>query len=434
MAIQGHRSQTSETNGRTTGGPAPQPAQQLWLRTLAALAILIVLTCVATQVARAETFNVLYSFTGQKDGANPYAGLTIDAGGNLYGTTAYGGAYGYGAVFELRHSGSSYIMMTLYSFKGGTDGAQPRSRVVIGPGGALYGTTFNGGGTGCGGPGCGTVFTLSAPIWREAVLYRFTGGTDGGLPLGDLVFDSQASIYGATQQGGVPHSCGNIGCGVVFKLQHLTFNWSESPIYQFIGVSDGIIPNGGVIFDHSGNLYGTTLIGGSENFGTVFQLTHSGSGWKETILYNFQNLLDGSQPDAGLIFDSSGNLYGSTILGGTGLGGTIFELKPSGGGWTYNLVYALTGEAGPLGADLAIDAAGNLQGTTLQDGSYVLGSGFKLTPSQGSWTYTSLHDFTGGNDGQLPQSNLVFDSSGNMYGTSSYGGENGDGVIFQITP
>ena len=156
---------------------------------------MLVLTCVAKQVAQAETFNVLYTFTGQQnDGANPYAGLTMDAGGSLYGTTFAGGSYGQGTVFELRHSGSNWIMMTLYSFQGGNDGAQPRARVIFGPDGALYGTTFNGGGTGCGGKGCGTVFSLRAPIWKESVLYRFTGGTDGGLPLGDLVFDTQGSI------------------------------------------------------------------------------------------------------------------------------------------------------------------------------------------------------------------------------------------------
>ena len=208
MAIQGnYRNQIWKTNRRTTAGLPQQQAHHGWLRVPAALAILLVGACVATQVAQAETFNVIYTFTGQNDGANPYAGVSIDTQGNLYGTTAYGGSYGHGAVFELRRSGSSWNIMPLYSFAGGTDGAQPRARVVIGPDGGLYGTTFNGGGTGCGGKGCGTVFSMHAPTWKETVLYRFTGGTDGGLPLGDLVFDKAGNIYGATQQGGVPHSC-----------------------------------------------------------------------------------------------------------------------------------------------------------------------------------------------------------------------------------
>lgn len=434
MANQGHhRNHISEINGRTTAGLLPRPAQRCWLGTLAALAIVLVLTCVATQAAQAETFNVIYTFTGQNDGANPYAGVTIDAMGNLYGTTTVGGSAGHGAVFELMRSGSSWIITPLYSFAGGNDGAQPRARVVMGPDGALYGTTFVGGGAGCGGQGCGTVFRMRAPTWKETVLYRFTGGTDGGLPLGDLVVDKGGNIYGTTQVGGVPHSCGNVGCGVVFKLSHFAILWRESTIYQFNGGSDGQIPNGGVVLDHSGDLYGTTFGGGSSNFGTVFQLTPSGSGWTHKVIYNFLNQGDGKMPNSAVTFDASGNLYGSTIFGGRGNGGTAFELKPSGGSWTFSVVYGLTGNAGPFG-NLGLDAAGNLYGTTLQDGFHVVGSGFTLTPSDGGWTYTSLHDFTGGNDGKLPQSNLTFDSSGNMYGTASYGGANGYGVVFQIAP
>ena len=386
MIIPGHHRNQTETNVRRTAGLPPQPAQHRWLGTLAALAIVLVLTCVATQVAQAETFNVIYTFTGQKDGANPFAGVTIDTIGNLYGTTAYGGSTGNGAVFELRRSGSTWIMMPLYSFAGGNDGAQPRARVIIGPDGALYGTTFTGGGTGCGGKGCGTVFSMRAPTWKENVLYRFTGGTDGGNPLGDLVFDKAGNIYGTTQEGGVPHSCGNVGCGVIFKLSHPGIFWMESPIYQFTGGSDGQISNGGVVFDHSGNLYGTTVSGGASNFGTVFQLTPSESGWTHKVIYNFLNQGDGELPASGVIFDASGNLYGTTVFGGTGKGGTVFELKPSGGNWIFSLVYGLTGNAGPLG-NLSLDAAGNLYGTTYQDGAYVVGSGFLLTPLGSSWTY-----------------------------------------------
>jgi len=407
-----------------------------------ALALVFALTLVATKPAQAQMFNIIYTFTGQNDGANPYAGVTMDRRGNLYGTTLAGGSAGYGAVFELKRSGSDWIVSPLYSFTGGNDGAQPRARVIIGPDGALYGTTFGGGGAGCAGFGCGTVFNLRPPAfscetamcpWKETVLYRFTGGTDGGQPLGDLVFDQAGNIYGTTQEGGLPHSCGNLGCGVVYELTRSGDSWTESALYQFSGGSDGDIPNGGVVFDHSGNLFGTTLSGGSNNFGTVFQLTPSGSGWTQKVLYSFQDSLDGSEPNAGVLFDSSGNLYGTTIFGGAGDGGTVFQLTPSGGNWTLSVVYGLTGNAGPFG-NLSLDAAGNLYGTTYQDGAYVVGSGFKLTPSQGSWTYTSLHDFTGGNDGQYPLSNLIFDSRGNMYGTAAYGGANGYGVVLEITP
>ena len=407
-----------------------------------AVALVFVLTLVATKAAHAETFNVIYTFTGQKDGANPYAGVTMDRRGNLYGTTSAGGSTGYGAVFELKPSGAGWIVSPLYSFTAGNDGAQPRARVIIGPDGALYGTTFIGGGDGCGGQGCGVVFNLRPSAlacttalcpWSETVLYRFTGGTDGGQPLGDLVFDQAGNIYGTTQEGGLPHSCGNLGCGVVYELTRSGSSWTESAIYQFTGGSDGDIPNGGVVFDHSGNLFGTTVSGGSSNFGTVFQLTPSGSGWTQKVLYNFLDHNDGELPNSGVIFDAAGNLYGTTVFGGTGDGGTVFQLKPSGGGWIFSVVYGLTGNAGPFG-NLNLDAAGNLYGTTYQDGAYVVGSGFKLTPSRGSWTYTSLHDFTGGDDGQYPLSNLILDSSGNIYGTAAYGGANGYGVVVEITP
>jgi uncharacterized repeat protein (TIGR03803 family) len=402
-----------------------------------ALAIASLMTFAATQTAQAERFNVIYTFTDQNDGATPYAGLTIDRLGNLYGTTSTGGAAGYGTVFELKRSGSNWTLSTIYSFTGGNDGAGPRARVVTGPDGALYGTTLNGGGAGCGLSGCGTVFRLACNTavcyWKETVLHRFTGGTDGGQPLGDLTFDHAGNIYGTTQVGGLAQSCAGLGCGTVFQLSHSNANWTENVLHQFAGGNDGSTPNGGVVFDHSGNLYGTTLTGGSSNFGTVFQLTPSGSGWTNQVLYNFQNAFDGANPDTGAIFDAAGNLYGSTILGGNGQGGAVFELTPSGRNWIFKVVYGLTGNAGPFG-NLSLDAAGNLYGTTYQDGAYTTGSGFELTPSQGSWTYTSLYSFVGGNDGGLPVSNLVFDSSGNMYGTASFDGADGYGVVFEITP
>jgi uncharacterized repeat protein (TIGR03803 family) len=412
------------------------------LRTLALkVAVVFGLIALATE-GHAQSFKVIYAFSGQKDGANPLAGVTINNRGDLFGTASAGGDLNYGGVFKLKRSGSSWVLSPLYSFTGGQDGAQPRAVVITGRDGALYGTTFLGGGTGCSGQGCGIVFRLAPPPfacksvlcpWTETVLYRFAGGTDGGGPLGDLVFDAAGNLYGTTQAGGQPHSCGGRGCGVVYELTNAGGNWTENVLYQFTGGSDGGVPNGGVIFDHSGNLLGTTLVGGPTNNGTVFQLTPSGSGWIESVLYSFQNLLDGSEPDSGLLLDASGNLYGSTFFGGTGLGGTVFELTPSMGSWVFNVVWGLTGRIGPL-ANLSMDGAGNLYGTTYQDGDYIAGSVFELTPSQGGWTYSSLHDFMGGNDGALPVSNVVFDSSGNLFGTAGYGGINGYGVIWEITP
>jgi len=401
-----------------------------------ALTIAFVLTVVATQAAQAFTFNAIYNFTGGRNGTSPYAGLTIDRAGILYGTTLAGGS-GHGTVFKLAKTGSTWVFTTLYTFTGGNDGASPRSRVIIGQDGGLYGETFAGGGQGCGGMGCGTIFKVkrNCPIcgWTETVLYRFTGGSDGAEPIGDLVFDAAGNLYGTTIQGGLSHGCGGLGCGAVYKLTQSSGSWTESVLYEFRGATDGAFPNGGVIFDTAGNLYGTTCCGSSHNAGTVFKLTSSGSGWTENILYTFQGLTDGKEPVTGLMFDTSGNLYGSTIFGGTGLGGTVFELTPSGGSWTFSVLYSMRGIAGPYGT-LSMDAAGNLYGTTFQDGSHLVGSAFKLVHSGGNWTYHSFHDFTNGLDGGYPLSNLVFDSSGNLYGTGALGGANGNGVVVQITP
>jgi uncharacterized repeat protein (TIGR03803 family) len=403
-----------------------------------ALTIAFVLTVVAIQAAQASTFNVIYNFTGGSDGTSPYAGLTIDRTGNLYGTTLSGGA-GYGTVFKLTKTGSNWVLTTLYTFTGGNDGASPRSKVIIGPDGNLYGETFAGGGQGCGVRGCGTVFQVRkscpGPVchWTETVLYRFTGASDGGEPTGDLLFDSTGKLYGTTEIGGKPHSCSGLGCGTVYTLTPSGGTWTETVLYQFLGLSDGAFPNGGVIFDTSGNLYGTTCCGGSHNSGTVFKLTSSGSGWTESLLYNFQGSTDGNEPVTGLIFDASGDLYGSTIFGGTGHGGTVFELTPSGGGWTFSVLFSARGIQGPLGT-LMRDAGGNLYGTTFQDGLHLVGSVFKLTNSGGDWTYSSFHDFTDGLDGGYPFSNLVFDSSGNLYGTGALGGTSGNGVVVEVTP
>jgi uncharacterized repeat protein (TIGR03803 family) len=403
-----------------------------------ALTIAFLLTIAAIQAAQASTFNVIYNFTGASDGASPYAGLTIDRTGNLYGTTLSGGA-GYGTVFKLTKTGSGWVFSTLYTFTGGSDGASPRSRVILGPDGNLYGETFAGGEQGCGVRGCGTVFQVRkscpGPVchWTETVLYRFTGGTDGGEPTGDLLIDAAGRLYGTTEIGGKPHSCGTLGCGTVYTLTSSGGTWTETVLYQFQGLTDGAFPNGGVIFDTAGNLYGTTCCGGSHNSGTVFKLTSSGSGWTESLLYTFQGLTDGNEPVTGLVFDTEGNLYGSTIFSGTGHGGTVFEMTPSGGGWTFGVLYSTQGLQGAYGT-LMMDTGGNLYGTTFQDGLHLLGAVFKLTQSGGRWTYSSFHDFTGGSDGELPLSNLVFDSSGNLYGTGALGGANGAGVVVEITP
>ena len=404
--------------------------------------IAIGLSVAPPQLAWSQTFSVLHSFTGGGDGASPGAGLTVDPHGNFYGTTEQGGPNGpngYGTAFKLTHHQGGWVFTPLYAFGGGQDGSGPAARVIIGPDGSLYGTTHSGGGTGCGGNGCGTVFNLKPPPstsasilggWVETVLYRFTGGSDGAAPVGDLVFDQSGNIYGTAASGGSAQK------GVVYELTPSNGNWADTVLWTFTGGSDGGEPTGGVIFDGAGNLYGAAQLGGASGYGAVFRLVPSGGGWSQTTLYSFQNGSDGANPNGGLIFDSSGDLYGSTSSSGSHGGGTIFELKPQQNGtWALSVLDALTGQTGggPQ-ASLARNAAGTVYGTAYKDGADGYGSVLSLITSNGSWVYTDLHDFTFGNDGAEPVGNVVLDANGNLYGTAIAGGTYGYGVVFEITP
>ena len=410
---------------------------------VAALALAIVLgLSFVTPAVQAQTFNVLHNFTGGGDGASPGAGLTMDKGGNLYGTTESGGASGpngYGTVFKLAHTRSGWALTPLYSFAGNEDGASPAARVIISPNGTLYGTTSYGGGSGCGGIGCGAVFNLRPPMnastnaltgWTETVLYRFTGGADGAFPTGDLVFDQGGNIYGTTETGG------SFQMGTVYELAPSKGGWTENVLWTFSGGNDGGKPAAGVILDDAGNLYGTTQIGGANGFGSVFQLAPAGSSWSQSIVHSFQNGSDGANPAGGLIFDPSGSLYGTTTSKGKSGGGTAFKLVPQqNGSWAFSVLYAFAGQGGggPQ-ASVAMDAAGNLYGTTYKDGASGSGSAFRLTPSNGGWTYTGLHDFSSGSDGANPVSSVTLDANGNLYGTAFAAGGYGYGVIFEILP
>ncbi len=424
------------------------------------LAFMLVFIAVATQPAPAQTYTPLHSFAGGAAGANPYGGVSTDAAGNLYGTTSSGGSTGgncgalggCGIAFKLAYKGSGWVLTPLYNFRGGNDGATPYARVVFGPDGILYGTTRQGGGSGCGGNGCGTVFMLRPPAtvcesvlcyWNETVIYRFTGRSDGAAPgNGDLVFDAAGNIYGTTISGGSGNCEYGTGCGVIYKLTSANGSWTESVLYSFSGGSDGGNPFAGVVFDAAGNLYGAAATGGNLNCnapygcGTVFQLASSGSNWTENLLHTFQNGSDGASPQGGVIFNASGDLYGTTPSGGWEGGGTVFTLVPSGGGWTFGVVYSFAGSGsspGPL-AGLTLDAAGNVYGTTYQDGANGFGNVFELTPSSGSWSGTSLHDFTNGSDGSNPAGSVVLDGHGNLYSTALSAGADGKGVAFEITP
>lgn len=413
---------------------------RLACRAVCTLALILTLISFAMPLMQAQTFAVLHSFTGSSDGGGPYAGLTMDRAGNFYGTTNFGGettcggGFGCGVVFKLKPVNSAWVLTPIYTFQGYTvgDGQYPEARVLFGPDGALYGTTAVGGtGDSCV-QHCGTAYRLTPAAtacksalcpWNETVLHSFMGpATDGAFPgFGDVVFDASGDLYGTTAEGGgggFMGTCGEYGCGVAYEISPSNGSWNTSTIYQFVN-GPANTPFSGFVRDSSGNLYGTTVEGGAAGDGVIYELTAAGGSWSQTILYNFLGQEDGRSPEAGLVADSFGNFYGATQYS-TGGGGTLFELSPTNDGWNYSVLYTFDGY-GPL-IGLTLDAAGNLYGTTWNGGLYGDGNVFKLTHSNGSWTYTSLHDFTGGNDGAKPISNVILDASGNLYGTASQGG------------
>jgi uncharacterized repeat protein (TIGR03803 family) len=402
---------------------------------LATMAATLALT--ATHALAAEE-KVLHSFSDNGlDGYNVSPGVVLGASGNLYGTTLQGGAYGDGAVFGLTpEAGGGWRETLLHSFnQDGTDGFNPYGTVILDAAGNLYGTTC------CGGASKGgAVFELS-PIEgggrQETTLCAFgQNATDGTEPLGSLVFDGAGSLYGTTNQGGT------YNYGTVFKLTRTSGgNWTEAVLYSF-DANDGHYPSSSLVIDGLGNLYGTTPYYGPGGGGTAFELTPTAGGsWVETILHSFSTSGgDGYEPDHWLIFDGAGNLYGTTYDGGTYDYGTVFELKPStGGAWTEAVLHSFDNRGGVQGywpaAGLVFDAAGNLFGTTVLGGAYGEGTVFGLAPqSNGDWAERTLYGFGRSGDGQIPDSGLIFDAKGNLYGTTQAGGAYGGGTVFEFRP
>jgi len=381
-------------------------------------------------------FDLLYTFNGAPDGGTPVGGLVRDASGNLYGTTENGGGFGWGVVFKLDPTGKETV---LHTFTGGADGATPRASLIRDSAGNLYGTAYQGGAV-CGQFTCGVVFKIDgagnytvlytfmggadggnpeAPVLMDAagdlygtnifggagygvvfqlnvatevytVLHTFTGGADGALPFAGLIQDAAGSLYGGVSSGGLAGGCGGGGCGVVFKLDPATQDYTV--LYSFTGGADGGSP-GPVVQDSAGNLYGNAGAGGNGccNYGVIFKLDPTG---KETVLYNYVGGAEGWQDQGGLLLDGAGNLFGALALGGLAGGcrgggcGLIFELNPATG--KYSVLYTFTGAADggePVDA-LIQDSAGNFYGTASLGGnsptgnSCGLGCGtvFKLPP------------------------------------------------------
>jgi uncharacterized repeat protein (TIGR03803 family) len=431
-------------------------------RSIVSAAVLAIVTVALLGIgtgAVAQQEKVLHSFNNNgTDGYATYTSLTTDAAGNLYGTTHDGGPYSGGTVFELSpKAGGGWTETVLYAFSNGTDGAFPSGSLILDTAGNLYGTTSQGNGTYAG----GLAFELSpstSSYWTETVLHVFGNGTDGSRPSGSLVFDASGNLYGTTVYGGTG-DCGGSGpvCGTVFELTSAAGGWAETVIYDFSSLADGFNPTGNLILDASGNLFGMTFLGGSGAYGNgnVFELKRTRSGsWIKGVLHSFGNVAgDGSNPVGGLIMDSAGNLYGTTSIGGSattcgGNGcGTVFELSPkTGGGWAEKILhnFSANGIDGFYpNAGLVLDAAGHLYGTTQAGGNstncgngYYCGTVFALvSKAGGGWTGKVLHNFSNnGTDGTSPQDSLIFGKAGNLYGTALGGGVDSYGVVFEIKP
>lgn len=422
------------------------------------------------------------------DGILPAGGVVFDAKGNLYGATTYGGSGGSdciggscGTVYELSPpalSGGEWTETILYNFSGvnvNNDGELPNGGLVIDAKGNLYGVTAYGGTGDCilfgGRDGCGTVYELSPPsqpggTWTKTTIYSFQGGSDGYLPIGNLTFDENGNLYGATQYGGGFGSCNAPFyqyCGTIFELNTPptpTGQWTEKVLYSFKGGSDGANPNGGLTLDKYGAIYGTTFFGGFvpsgsdskcwggsgsvTGCGTVFKLRPSLSDgeWHETVLHRFQNYpSDGAGPNAPLVADPDGDFYGTTVGGGVSESGTVFELTPpskAGASWTEKLIVNFGDKdhaQGPTGG-LILKNEG-LYGTVGSGGRYLAGIVFHLDRPVGvpsSWKFITLCDFPIGNQAAGPSSELTFDNSGALYGTTTVYDHQLSGTVFRINP
>jgi uncharacterized repeat protein (TIGR03803 family) len=392
-----------------------------------AISILLAASCLCalnsqsaaqTESVPGTTFKTIRSFSGA-DGNKSFAGLLQGKNGNLYGTTYYGGAKNDGEIFQITTAGKLTI---LHSF-GGADGEYSYAAPVQGADGNFYGTTYLGGSK-----DDGTVFKMT-PSGKLTTLHSF-GGTDGSQPLAGLAAGSDGNFYGTTNLGG------SHGDGVVFKV---TPTGQFTVLHNFCskaGCADGQNSYAGLIQATDGNLYGTTLAGGTQGHGTVFKITKGGA---LSTLYSFcsqSGCADGEFPQTGLVQASNGNLYGATILGGAYGSGTIFELTLSGALTT--LYSACSQSSCPDGnylyAPLIQAKDGNLYGIMQIGGAHNSGTVFQITQSGAQTTLYSFCSQAACADGQYPAAGLVQATNGNLYGTTADGGADGDGTVFSIAP
>jgi uncharacterized repeat protein (TIGR03803 family) len=419
-------------------------------------AILLALTVAIATAAAADTELVLHNFTTNVHGRNPQANLIADAAGNLYGVALGGGTSGYGVVFKLSLAGGKWTQTVLYNFTGGADGGAPQGALVFDGAGNLYGEALNGGSTTCYN-GCGLVYKVSPNAngsWTESVIYDFVGGSYSTVANGSLIFDKAGNLYGVGG-GGLYQQ------GTVFELTtNSQGQWTETVLYNFTGLADGGTPDGALVFDPAGNLYGTTVSGGDPNCspfnqpgscGVVYKLANNGNGtWTQSTLLQFEGI-NGSFPIGNVVLDADGNIYGLTSFGpGDGCGcGTFFRLAPtSSGGWTYSLLYTFAGgpDAAYPNGGLTEDSLGNFYGTSYGGGvtgcGYGCGTVFEISPSTSkTWKEKVLFKFiVNGFAGETPYAGVYVDAAGNLYGTASEGGVDCvnnlgcGGAVYELSP
>jgi hypothetical protein len=446
---------------------------------------LIALLMFSTHASAQWDEQVLYSFHGGSDGYYPAGGVIFDKSGSLYGANSWGGSGGCpspgcGTVFRISRSpGGVWTDSTIYAFQGVLgdvkDGFTPVGGVIVDHQGNLYGTTSMGGSGPCiifGSPaGCGTVYELSPPTqkggqWSETIIYNFQGGNDGYFPEGNLAFDEHGNLYGATWFGGGHGTTCNLyyggNCGSVFELippKKKSGSWTEKVLHGFAGGTDGANPNGGLTVGHNAVIYGLTYTGGNQDCnygsgyvgcGTAFELKKKGDVWTERIIHRFDRTSsDGGNPMAGMVSDAKDALYGTTLNGGPGPGGIVFRLNPpsrESGRWKETVLHGFNGNYwNGNGYDpecsLVFDSKGRLYGTTSVTGAgfWVSGGVFRLTPQHGKWIFDQLYSFKGVPDGAQSTASVVLDNSGNVYGTTLYGGSGtgcgfgGCGTVFEVS-
>lgn len=396
-------------------------------------------TLTLSLITQAQTESVIYSFLPGGTLGNPsfpFAGLVRDSAGNLYGTTSEGGANNVGQVFELSPvAGGGWQETTLYNFTGQADGAYPRESLVIDSEGNLYGSAGSLANSGR----FGSIFKLSpgeGGEWNIRTIHVFTGGLDGGGP-NSVVFDSTGDLYGTACCDGVNAQ------GTVFKLSPVPGGGWHFTLLHALTETDGAYPGAGLVFDSLGNLYGTAQEGGDasncitrpeDGCGVVFELSPTvGGNWHYSVVHAFTGQ-DGEGPLDALAVDARGNLYGTTFSGGASHAGVVFKVAKTGSTWRETVIHTFTGTpdgSSPYGG-VTLDSLGNVYGTTQVGGSSGNGIVFELSLLSGTWTETIVHDFSGG-DGLQPTSTPIFDPAGNLYGTTLSGGDNGSGTVFEIT-